>query len=81
MHFTPTSSSWLHLLERVFGDLTTTQIRRGVFRSVPELIAAIDAYITPRNAHPTPFVWTKPAQNILATVHRARLALDKTRTA
>jgi hypothetical protein len=46
-------------VERVFGDLTAKQIRRGVFRSVPELIAAIDAYITQRNTHPKPFVWTK----------------------
>jgi hypothetical protein len=81
MHFTPTSSSWLNLVERVFGDLTAKQIRRGVFRSVPELIAAIDAYMTQRNAQPTPFVWTKSAQEILAKVNRARIALDKTRTA
>lgn len=81
MHFTPTSSSWLNLVERVFGDLTAKQIRRGVFRSVPELIAAIDAYITQRNTHPKPFVWTKTVQEILAKVHRARLVLDKTRTA
>ncbi|TKB68599.1 MAG: IS630 family transposase [Nitrospira sp.] len=81
MHFTPTSSSWLNLVERVFGDLTAKQLRRGVFRSVPELIAAIDAYITQRNAHPTPFVWTKSAQEIVAKVNRAKVALDKTRTA
>ena len=81
MHFTPTSSSWLNLVERVFGDLTAKQIRRGVFRSVPELIAAIDAYMTQRNAKPKPFVWTKTAQEILAKVNRARIALDKTRTA
>ena len=81
MHFTPTSSSWLNLVERVFGDLTAKQLRRGVFRSVPELIAAIDAYIAQRNAHPRPFVWTKTAHEILAKVHRASLALDKTRTA
>ena len=81
MHFTPTSSSWLNLVERVFGDLTAKQIRRGVFRSVPELIAAIDAYMTQRNATPKPFVWTKTAQEILAKVNRARIALDKTRTA
>jgi hypothetical protein len=68
-------------VERVFGDLTATQIRRGVFRSVPELIAAIDAYTTPRNTQPTPFVWTNTAQEILAKVNRARIALDKTRTA
>lgn len=71
----------LNLVERVFGDLTAKQIRRGVFRSVPELIAAIAASITQRNAHPQPFVWTKTAQAILAKVHRARIALDKTRTA
>jgi transposase len=81
MHFTPTSSSWLNLVERVFGDLTAKQIRRGVFRSVPELIAAIDAYITQHHAHPTPLVWTKTAQEILTKVHRASRALDKTRTA
>lgn len=81
MHFTPTSSSWLNLVERVFGDLTAKQIRRGVFRSVPELIAAIDVYIAERNARPTPFVWTKTAQEILAKVNRARRGLDKTRTA
>lgn len=81
MHFTPTSSSWLNLVERVFGDLTAKQIRRGVFRSVPELIAAIDAYIAERNARPTPFMWTKTAQEILAKVNRARRGLDKTRTA
>lgn len=81
MHFTPTSSSWLNLVERVFGDLTAKQIRRGVFRSVPELIAAIDAYMAQRNAKPTPLVWTKTAQEILAKVNRAKCALDKTRTA
>jgi transposase len=81
MHFIPTSSSWLNLVERVFGDLTAKQIRRGVFRSVPDLIAAIEAYIAQRNAHPTPFVWTKTTQEILAKVHRAKRALDKTRTA
>ena len=68
------------LVERVFGDLTAKQIRRGVFRSVPELIAAIDTYITQRNAQPTPFVWTKTAQEILRKVNQARLALYKTRT-
>ena len=81
MHFTPTSCSWLNLVERVFGALTAKQIRRGLFRSVPELIAAIDAYMTPRNATPKPLVWTKTAQKILAKVTRARIALDKTRPA
>jgi len=52
-----------------------------VFRSVPELITASDAYMTQRNATPQPFVWTKTAQAILAKVNRARIAWDKTRTA
>ena len=73
MHFTPTSSSWLNLVERVFGDLMAKQIRRGVFCSIPELIAAIDAYMTQRNASPKPLVWTKTAQEILAKVNRPGL--------
>jgi hypothetical protein len=81
MHFTPTSSSWLNLVERVFGDLTAKQLWRGVFRSVPELIAAIDAYIAQRNAKPTPLGWTKTTQEILTKVNRAKRALDRTRTA
>jgi transposase len=81
MHFIPTSSSWLNLVERVFGDLTAKQLRRGVFRSVSELIAAIDTYMIHRNALPTPFVWTKTAHEILTKVNRAKIVLDKTRTA
>ena len=81
MHFTPTSSSWLNLVERFFRDLTDKRIRRGVFRSVPELIAAIQEYIERHNAAPKPFVWTKTAKDILAKVTLARKALDKTRTA
>ncbi len=81
MHFTPTSSSWLNLVERFFRDLTDKRIRRGVFRSVPELIAAIQESIARHNAAPKPFVWTKTAKDILAKVTRARKALDKTRTA
>ncbi len=80
MHFTPTSSSWLNLVERFFRELTTKRIRRGVFRSVPELIQAIEAYITHHNRAPKPFVWTATVETIMAKVHRARRALDKTRT-
>jgi len=61
--------------------LTAKQLCRGVLRSVSELMAAIDAYMTQRHTHPTPLVWTKPAQEILVNVQRSRLALDKTRTA
>ena len=81
MHFTPTSSSWLNLVERFFGDLTTKRIRRGVFRSVPELIQAIEEYINHHNAAPKPFVWTATVETIINKVARARKALNKTRTA
>lgn len=81
LHFIPTSSSWLNMVERWFRDLTARRLRRGVFRSVPELIQAIEEYLRHHNAAPKPFVWTKSAQDILAKVHRARVALDKTRTA
>jgi hypothetical protein len=56
-------------------------LRRGVFRSVPALIQAIKEYLRHHNAAPKPFVWTKSAQDIVAKVHRAKVALDKTRTA
>ncbi len=80
MHFTPTSSSWLNMVERFFGALTTKRIRRGVFRSVPELIQAIEEYITYHNAAPKPFVWTATVDTIMEKVTRARKALEKTRT-
>ncbi len=60
LHFTPTSSSWLNLVERWFRDITDKAIRSGVFPSVPDLIAAIDAYLQANNANPPPFVWTPP---------------------
>ncbi len=81
MHFTPTSSSWLNLVERFFGELTTQRIRRGVFRSVPELIHAIEEFIKHQNAAPKPFVWTATVETIIKGVARARKALNKTRTA
>jgi transposase len=81
MHFTPTSSSWLNLVERFFGELTTKRIRRGVFRSVPELIHAIEEFIKHHNAAPKPFVWTATVETIIKKVARARKALNKTRTA
>jgi transposase len=70
LHFTPTSSSWLNLVERWFRDLTVRAIRRGVFRSVPELIAAIEEYLQANNENPKPFVWTATAEDILATPAR-----------
>ena len=76
LHFTPTSSSWLNLVERWFRDITDKAIRRGVFESVPELIAAIERYLAANNAAPQPFVWTASAASILAKVQRGRVALD-----
>jgi transposase len=76
-HFTPTSSSWLNLVERWFRELTDKAIRRGVFRSVPELIAAIEAYLAAHNKDPKPFVWTASADEILEKVRRGRVALGR----
>jgi transposase len=75
LHFTPTSASWLNMVERFFRDITVRSLRRGVFRSVPELIGAIEAYIVSYNSNPTPFVWTAKAADILAKVSRARQKL------
>ncbi len=80
-HFTPTSSSWLNVIERWFRDITHNRIRNGVFRSVPELQQAIRDYIEHHNANPKTFVWTKKAEDILEKVARARKALDKIPTA
>jgi len=77
MHFTPTSASWLNMVERFFRDITQRRIRRGIFRSVPELIAAIDEYIRNHNRAPKPFIWTAKASDILEKVTRARRTLDK----
>jgi transposase len=75
LHFIPTSSSWLNLVERFFALITEDAIRRGVFNSVAELEARIADYLTNHNAKPTPFVWTKSADVILAKVERARTTL------
>lgn len=81
IHFTPTSSSWLNLVERWFRALTDKRIRRGVFKSVKDLVEAIMDYIEHHNAAPRPFVWTAKADDILAKVARARQRLDKMATA
>ena len=70
VHFTPTSSSWLNLVERFFAALTEKQIRRGVHRSVRELETAIKQYLAVTNESPKPFVWTKTADEILSSVAR-----------
>jgi transposase len=76
LHFTPTASSWLNLVERFFGKLTDKTIRRGVFHSVPDLIAAIETYLKTNNADPTPFIWTATADQILEKVRRGRVTLE-----
>ena len=81
MHFTPTSASWLNMVERFFRDITTERLRRGVFTSVPELEQAIDAYIAHHNTHPKPFIWTKSARDILQKVIRANSRLSSKQNA
>jgi transposase len=76
MYFTPTSSSWLNMVERFFRDLTEQRLRRGIFRDVEELIMAIGDYIDKHNSRPKPFVWTAKAADILEKVKRARTVLD-----
>jgi transposase len=76
LHFTPTSSSWLNLVEHWFRNLTDKAIRRGVFASLPDLVAAIESYLNANNNDPTPFVWTATAEQILEKVRRGRVTLN-----
>ncbi len=80
IHFIPTSSSWLNVIERFFRDLDQKRVHRGVFRSVPHLIDAVMSYIDQHNSDPKPFVWRKTAEEIIEKVGRARLALDNAPT-
>jgi len=75
-HFTPTSSSWLNLVERFFRDLTEDVVREGSFESVPELARAIEAYLAERNLAPKRYVWRKKGEEILAKISKAREALE-----
>lgn len=75
-HFTPTSSSWLNMVERFFRDLTENQLRRGVFTSVEALQERILAYIQEHNRQPKPFIWTAKANDILEKVKRAKANLN-----
>jgi len=79
VHFTPTYGSWLNLVERWFAEITNKRIRRGVFRSVRELEAAIRDYIDVHNEAPKPFVWTRTADEILASIARFAQRTQKTR--
>lgn len=81
MHFTPTSASWLNMVERFFRDITTERLCRGVFTSVPNLVAAIDDYVAHHNTKPKPFIWTKSARDILEKVIRANSRLSSKQNA
>ena len=76
LHYTPTSSSWLNLVERWFREITDKAIRRGVFPSVPDLVAAIETYLKANNDNPKPSVWVATADSILEKVPRGRVALE-----
>jgi transposase len=78
-HFTPTSSSWLNLVERWFREITTKRIRRGSFASVTVLVEVIEEYIAHNNENPKPFIWTKTADQIIAKVRRGRVSLEAVR--
>ena len=69
-HFTPTSGSWLNAVENFFSALTRRRLRRGVFKSIVDLQAAINRYLKDHNDDPKPFVWTKPAKDIIAKIDR-----------
>ena len=75
-HFIPTSSSWLNMVERWFGELTQKAVRRGIFVSVADLIKAIDEFLAAWNSHPKPFIWTAKLEDILKKIERARAKLE-----
>jgi transposase len=76
LHFTPTSASWLNMVERFFAEITRKRIRRSAFKSVAELKSAIMEYLENHNADPKPFIWTKSASEILEKVARAKQVLE-----
>lgn len=78
MHFTPTSSSWMNMVERFFADLTEDCVRAGSFASVKELTDAITAYLAERNQNLRPYKWKASGKDILEKVHWARKALAET---
>jgi len=75
LHFIPTSSSWLNLIERWFREITDKRIRRGSFKNLPQLIHAITQYIDAHNQNPKPFVWSAPVERILAKIAKCKEAL------
>ena len=81
LHFTPTSASWLKMVERFFRDLTDPRIRRAVFRSASQLTATSEDYLAQHNQQPKPFIGTAKAADILEKVKRGRAALHKLQSA
>ena len=81
MHFTATSASWMNMVERFFGNLSEDRLKRGVFKSVDELIAAIELLVLAHNEAPKPFIWTASARDILEKVMRAKVKLKTVQTA
>jgi hypothetical protein len=77
LHFIPTSSSWLNLIERWFAELSQKAVRRGAFHSVRDLQRTITAFLESWNANPTPFVWTASVERILEKFTRARQRLEQ----
>ena len=77
LHFTPTGSSWMNLVERLFADLTQDCVREESFESVRELIAAIDEFLAVRNEEPKRYVWRAKGEDILRKIEKARAALDR----
>jgi transposase len=80
VHFTPTSASWLNMVERFFRELSEKQLKRGVFRSVEELEQSVMTFIDTHNAAPAPYIWTKSASDILEKVKRGQEKLNKLQT-
>jgi hypothetical protein len=74
--FTPTSASWLNLVERFFAEITQKRIRRGVFHSIVDLQMAINGYLKQHNANPKPFVWAASAGSIIEKANRGKQALE-----
>ena len=81
VHFTPTSASWLNMVERFFRDVSEKALRRGVFHSVPAVVQTLEQHLARHNEDPKPFIWTATASDILAKVTRAKAKLHKVRTA
>ena len=72
MHFTATSASWMNMVERFFRNLSEDRLKRGVFKSVDELVCAIELFVLAHNENPKPFIWTASARDILEKVIRGR---------